>query len=1142
MRGRLRCTCAQANIPIAVAALSALCVGGAALAWYTARRALQPPFRAAPPSRTGGTSATPLQPHLTHRVTTPVHGDMDTPPTPASVSGAQSSAAHSSVERLRRSADDTLPSPPMHTGDPHALLRSTLSAAQLSTRWMLSEDAGDSHGSESDVAVMEAQAATSHGADPSRDAPRPRRHAVLVSPARVDDSVDSSPPPPPPPRWGAANAAASDNGECHLAAWRDTSAAARDDSRRCPSSPRTASDSHAAASRRASQSSAAEWRVAASEPHTAGLSRLQTGVACAADRAAAAAAVAVAQPTPTQPPPPLEMEELREQLMALLRIHDELERRCQHYESVATRTEQRHVSEKRVLALEAEQARATLSEAHAAQLHDLEQTAAAAQSRVSLLEAEAAELRRSLTEAQGELCTAMEQHLACQVELGGESAARARAEAECATLRATVVADASSRHSCERLRAWLWATEERASAAERALDFLCHQLTTASADAPTPHTPPRETVSEPALQADTPTACDEAHVLQCVVATMRGYDRPFEQPSATTTADGPATSSQQLCSAAASTSSCDAGLDGARPPACMTKAGRLCCRQHQQAVQAALARARDGYRRAAREATAAADQRAAEVEQALSTELATLRAKLELSQQELKTVSHSGAAELVAARRAHPEASSLTSAPAAGGAVMRADAAVWTGDDTEASTRYKVAAGPSPEEGALADAQRQLRHERSYVRQLESEVQSLRSSNSAVAVLEGLTETVQDTRLAVHRAVRSAVADLQRVTAQAAHPLPLRPQSLNDSASAPVLGEVGTPPQSLRSRWRAMSDTDGCASNGGTPAGAAGRAVLDASFMRGVQRAIVRVETYVEQVGTALMAGHGQLATPPSAPLAAAATASGRSAQQQRVYEEMQWLLRRSAADGGTAAAAAASVPDTTPVARYSPEGSRWMSGIRPPRPRPPAGVNVSPPSRPSPYVAAYVTSTADDPRTATALAATPTTAFRDVQRSLVHLSDATQELRNVGRLLDTLREADDTRELRQQQCLEHWHDAVVGVVEDALSRVDAAVMRVRRDAALDIAGAWSAGTGTAAAAAAEDARVAALHHPTRPVSSTAATAGVHRDDSLPRPSLAAHVPPWQPSERDGAAVSRLADVLSGKTRSGATASSVVYA
>lgn len=212
--------------------------------------------------------------------------------------------------------------------------------------------------------------------------------------------------------------------------------------------------------------------------------------------------------------------------------------------------------------------------------------------------------------------------------------------------------------------------------------------------------------------------------------------------------------------------------------------------------------------------------------------------------------------------------------------------------------------------------------------------------------------------------------------------------------------------------------------------------------------------------------------------------ASPRSARQQQVYEEMQALLRRSHAE--ELSQTATQLPSAS---RYSPDGSRWLAGIHPPPPPAPSSHNsvsrqpqhrcstplpsgtIVTPARqtnsgadainggPSPYVRAYVHAleeTPEDTGAAPSIASHAVFAERHsgargcastspmALRLFEGMATTTQELRNIGDLLELLRDNEMTREGRLQACLLTWEAHIRTAVKEGLSRVQALVTQLR--------------------------------------------------------------------------------------------------
>lgn len=897
-------------------------------------------------------------------------------------------------------------------------------------------------------------------------------------------------------------------------------------------------------------------------------------------------------------------EELHRRLTTLMGVEEELERRCQRQQAHAARAEQRRASERRVLELENAQAVTELTAAQEKERLAWQQAATAAQTTAEALEIELTTLRQALAEANEELHTALEEQLVHEQRSVTATAAQASAESECAALRAEVaglkqqVTHAEAAAEIASLRRQLWGAEERAAAAEHALNALCEKLTTAAAamDAAPAQDPVVDSVTPANLRRDpveprsAPAAAaprdesfvDEGAVLAAAVAAMQRHGVPAPAASAPVTptkteaTDAQGGSPEHHTPSAAPTLT---QLSTAPPPPRLSNAGLLHCRGHRQAVQAALARVHDGQKRAARQATATADARAAEMERVLTQEIAGLRARL---------------AEVQAAANA-AELQHNTALPCRASVGINTAAAAMP---TESSTRAATArrdenphsdAADAKGRDALVEAQRQLRHERGYVAQLEKELASLRASTYCTSVLEGLGGTVQDMRIAVYRIVRDAVADMQRVAAGEAAAV---------RGVEHVHGDDEGSVDGVRRRWRRMEQAPLAASGelGGVfAAGAldprnARSLLLNFTFMRGIERVVLRTEAQVEQVRAGLRplcsrtdeeegvqdGGRSQQdppscqptrtsssgpdsrhlarsqrlverplhATNGSAPvsslsLCAAAVEDGtgrrqqqRTAQQQQVYDDMRALLERAAGrraheTAAAGAAVAASLPPAQlATSRYSPDASRWMSGVRPPPqahlPQRPHGMNVSPSS--SPYVSAYVHASAAVHRTGrTAGTVVVQQNSSELLRSTcTSLTDVAQELRNVWHLLDGLRDVEETRAARQRQCLVRWQDAILLAVDEVLHRVEealAAAWRPRSDASVEA-------TPRDTAQRERDARLVS------PVRAALEVPATSEDDASVRrasPPPFREAGPPEGAVRRVAAPSRLADVLSGR-------------
>ncbi|CAJ1992232.1 hypothetical protein conserved [Leishmania donovani] len=1223
-------------------------------------------------------AAAPLQRDMEEAPSTPL-----TPALTTTISGV-----FSSVKRPYHSTDDTLPSPPpppFCSHEAQALFRSARSVTPLLQRWMLSENTGEAEWGEhaSDPRTLEAGGRSALGSWDVQGPSQHRQAAVLASPAPADDSIDaafSSTLAAADERKGSPGAPPTISVTAH-SALSHTSAAARMTREReeavssqlsqslptCAVPPsREARPKPSDLLRSPAVKAPPSPAKTASSP-TSGSASPATKSTSSADRATRSTAtlnvpVEFPQLQPQQAEEAttshlalregawMENEELRQQLGALLRIQEELARRYQQREAASARVEERHASEKKLLALEKEQALAQLSQVYEEQLQMLRNAEMSAQSNADALAAEVVTLRRELSEVQEELRKSLEQQLECQRQSDEAITAQARISADCETFR-TAAAGVKPERAAEvtaqlaELQRKLWITEERAAAAELALQSLCSQLTAAAettlavagADVQVGHTLGRDVTadakavhclstseffSKGAQATAAPVLFDEAAVLNAVLSSMQdiGVSAAFSSPLRASSTTGGEDVAELSRSGSNGTSMLEtpfsqhqltkpvlppsADACGAPIRARLSNAGLLRCRQHRQLLQVVLARVSDGYQRVAREA--AADARAAKAEHVLSNEVKELRARLEQSQQLL--LSH---------ERGRQDEDSRTHGRDVAGcqttqSILQRRSSVGVVTDAvdafsvkapEAAAAAALKHGGAVEKAAydeaLAEAQRQLRHERSYICRLQKEVQSLRSSSCATTVLESLTNTVQNMRVAVCRLVRDAVADVQRIFEQEPQRLQAAATDVRGCASETVWRDDAG--QVLCGRWRAMHEEGRHHLNNSLPARETDHVhfaatallsppLLDFAFVRAVHKSILRAEAYVQQVSATLLRdyqrvfsdAHALLGThkqdqdtayttcaPPRSqrmsfsardtvhnslsgahgayrevPLKRLAEGSGtsfgvdspspspstafsgatrkRTAQQQRVYAEMRDLLQRSAPshDGMTAFAA-------SPL-HHSPDGSRWLSGTGPLQACP-SGMNVSPTSQPSPYVAAYVTKPAELRRAASSCmpldsAAKSVAGSADARLGFAHLAEATQELRNVGRVLDNIRDAEETREARRQQRLQDWQDAIVEAVDGVRERIEDALTLLRRP---------GAGAGTFACDTMSHAKDAHVASALRAASADIGTDPA--DDELERArqgqnaqlSASHEMSPFVPHRGP----SRLSEVLSGKMR-----------
>ncbi|KAG5469161.1 hypothetical protein LSCM4_02559 [Leishmania orientalis] len=1110
-----------------------------------------------------------------------------TPLTPAFATTTTSTVV-SSVKRPYQSADDTLPSPPpppFCSHEPRALFCAALSATPPSSRWMLSENTVegevDEHGSQ--PKRVETEISSMLSAWGARSRCRRGQAAVLVSPAPADDSTDATPRSvmaSAEGREGSPWAFSTTSEPEHDGLLHITAAAlmTRQREEAISSQPsRSLMPSAAALSRAATlqpsepfPTSAAKLPPSTSQP----ASSLIPGSSSPATKFGGGGAhSAPSTPTPNDSvkvlPLPLqqgeratasqpavgegtrmENEDLRRQLGTLLRIQEELERRCQQREGLT--------------ALEKEQALAQLRKMHEEELQELRDAETVAQSNADALAEEVVMLRSELAEVQDELRASMEQQLKYQRQSDEARNEQARMAAEYAAAELQAERSAEVIFQLSELRKKLWAAEERAAAAELALQSLCDQLAAAAAAAEATvavegtgeqvaHTPVRDAsadakpmccsrasgfLSSGAQAAVTAGLFDEAAVLAAVISAMEkhgvsGVLFPSPKPSSRREVGGEAELPHSDSNATAKSIKlpisqhqraetvprplADASI--APMQAHLSNAGLLHCRQHRKSMQVAMARVSDGYQRVAREAAAAANARAAKAGHALSGEVEALGVRLQQSQlllppyegnrQDNESTNHER--ESAGCQTAQSDLQCRSSV----GVVTDAVGAfsVDAPRAAAAASCYDASAATGAYEESLAETQRQLRHERSYIDQLEKELQSLRTSSYGASVLEGLSKIVQDMRLAVCRLIRDAVADVQRIAVQDSQKLQTAVISDDDHRGELVWrDDAGL---ALRGRWHTMnedtryhmSSTSPARQSDGvhrtTPALPASAPLLDFAFVRAVQKSILRAEAHVQQVSATLLSscqraaadactlsgayetgapyrplrmpfsakdladdsqrganglheeapsrrpvendgtsfGGGKQSLSPSIPFTAAPGKG--SAHQQRVYAELRGLLQRlsSAEDGVTACTPAPS--------SSTPEEFRRLSRARPPQTRP-LGLSASLACQPSPYVAAYVVESAEVRREALSClargcAAGPVRVSADGRLGFALLTDAIQELRNVGRLLGSMRDAEETREARWQQYMQKWQDAIVAAVDRVWERVDSALTLVRR-------------------------------------------------------------------------------------------------
>ncbi|KAG5469517.1 hypothetical protein LSCM1_02740 [Leishmania martiniquensis] len=1126
----------------------------------------------------------------------------DAPSTPLSLAlTATASAVVSSVKRPYRFTDDTLPSPPQppfSSYQSRVLFRSALSETPLSPRWMLSESTAEDEvdGHDGGPKRRETEGSSMLNVGDAEGRCGRGQTAILLSPAPADAPTDAT------PSSTMAAAEIKDNPQVRSSAYQPQQDGVPHISAAAPiksggedsisSFPPQSLITNAATFPKAtvrplpefSPSSPATALSPSSQPARS-LTPGSSSPTARVGNGSADGASSTATPNATSDFLPLQVqqaeraidaqlvfdketrrenEELRRQMEALLRIQEELERRCQRWEAVTAGAAEGPAPQ-RALALEREQALAQLREVYEGQLQKSRKAEIAAQSDADALAKEVVMLRSELAGVHDELRASMEQQLKCQRQSDEARNVQVRMAAECATLR-SAADDVTSQ--LKELHKKLWAAEERAAAAELALQALCHQLAAATEAAmateghreEVEHTPPLHTSADAKPINGSPTSeflssgshapatallFDEAAVLTAVVSAMERHSMsgllssPLNSspprddegatalspsdPSTVATTMAPPLSQYPRSESVLRSS---AGVSTALMQSHLSNAGLLRCRQHRRSMQIAMARVSDGYQRVAQEAAAAASSRAAKLEQTLSDEVEELRARLRQPQQVLLPHKNSRQEkESHTSEREEAECqttlSSLQHRPCVG-VVTDAMAAASSDAPRVAATASAcaVSATTIAYEESLAEMQRQLRHERSYIRQLQKEVQSLRTSNDAVSALKGLSQTIQDMRVAVCRLLRDTVADVQSIATQARQQPQLVATDNGDESSELVWqGDTGQvlhgerhtvredpkhPMKSTSPRRRPDSVRRASAALPSLPS------LLDFAFVRAVHKCILRAEAHVQQVSAALLSSYQQAAAvartssgiyeadhdvvyatgalyhpyrmpapatdvaddpqrgangiyqePPSrwppddghpsggalpAPsLSAPSTAdsSKRTAQQEKVYAELRGLLQRlsTAKEGITAC---------TPVPLCTvPEECRRWSGTQPPRTRA-LGSSDSLTAQPSPYVAACLAESAGLRRAALSSLARdsaggPAAITADGRLGFSLLTDAIQELRNVGRLLDTIRDAEETREARWQQCMQEWQDAIVAAVDRVWERINDALALARR-------------------------------------------------------------------------------------------------
>ncbi|GET91988.1 hypothetical protein, unknown function [Leishmania tarentolae] len=1121
---------------------------------------------------------------------------------------ATNSGAFSPAKRPYHSRDDTLPSPPpppLCSYEVPGVLHTAPFGRSLSQQWMSPENTGvaewDAHDSERKL--LDAEGRSTLGSSDVQLHWQHRQAAVLTSLAAAEDSVDAamfstlaggdgskvSPVEPLPTNETSGGAllhtpeaatmtrekeAAVSHQLSHpfpISALTTSTEATPQQSDLLPRSSTTASPSTAkSASSPTSGNASPEMRCISSVARAA-LSTVKLNLQVEVPKfrlqqteRAVTSQVALFEEAR------MENEELRQQLGALLLIQEELERRCQQREAVTGRAEQRHESEIKVLELEKEQALAQLRESYEEQLQALRDAEVVAQSNVDALAKEVVTLRRQLSVTQQELRASMEEQLECQRQSDEAISRQARMEAECVASQAAA-ADAQAKITAQlsELRRKLWATEERASAAELALQSLCSQLTAAAENTLAGATAGADVEVEENCEQDetadakpvqccltsknfkgaeataAPVVFDEAAVLSAVLSVMEDSGIGTTLPSplrSSSEMGGKETAERSPYSSTCTSMKNEALLSQDQltapllPPSAdtcsapirahLSNAARLRCRQHRELIQSVLARVSDAYQRVARRS--ATDARLCAVEHVLFKEIKEWRARLDERHQRLPSNerarqddgSHAHGGDAAGCQAPHSISTRRCSVGVVTDAVDSFNAHVTKVAAAAALQREETGAKAAYEE-TLAESQRQLRYERSYIVQLQNEIQSLRTSNNAATVLESLTNTLQTLRAAVCRLVRDAVADMQRLYGQRSQRLQAAATNIGGFASEMVFREDTG--HLLRRRWRSMHEADTHRLKSSSSAGETDDVtcatialpsyspLLDFAFVRAVHKSILRAEALIEKVSTTLLRENDRVfahahalfgaykedqgsvcATcaptrshmmsfsardavqdswsganragrevsshrvaeeggtsyrgdiPLVPPWTAFSAATGnRTAHQQKVYAEMRDLLHRSAASHYDVPAPAIS------ASHHSRAEPLWLLGAQPQQARP-SGMNVSPTPQRSPYVAAYFTGPAEFPRVDSSYvlldsAETPATVAADARLGFAQLADAMQELRNVGRVLDNIRDAEETREEKWQQCLQHWQGAILEAVDGVRERIESALTLLRR-------------------------------------------------------------------------------------------------
>jgi hypothetical protein len=562
----------------------------------------------------------------------------------------------------------------------------------------------------------------------------------------------------------------------------------------------------------------------------------------------------------------------------------------------------------------------------------------------------------------------------------------------------------------------------------------------------------------------------------------------------------------------------------AKPQTCtLSNASCASLQQHQKEVQQALMSVVECCRRIARETRAAAYAQAAETECVLSAELRQLRSQLgtyeQLEQQKKSTLLQNAAVDARLVRNGSaagggkddddvPPTSNSHPAPPA---VRHVDSAVCASD---AAAEARALPPPTSDvralQQALADMRQALLLEQRNSALLMKEVEGLQGTHHTATLLAQVEETLKDVQKSVTQLVHGVSDDvLSWGTTTLRHP---SAPNDDDGGSGGDEEEKGRRTRAMDKGFTTSPPQPTPHPTTNVPAGLQ----LDRSMMCAVHKAVLLAEAQVERVGEELLGetrssrfvgatdAFDEAQALPASPTAkgnavygvssvptdhrfvnSTTTTPPLSAKQRRVYEDLQGLLYRSRMEesgvGSSEKAMTLSLPSAA-VSRYSPDGSRWLAGIRPPPPPPlssapalqspsalPSGAVVTParqsrfaitstPRAPSPYVRAYVQSLEGVPSSSPPMPTSPAgmpTQRRHTTTSTLPFSSSlqlfesmvttTQELRNVGDLLEVLREHEEQRGERQHACLLMWERRIIRKVTEEMGKVQAMLGTLRQ-------------------------------------------------------------------------------------------------